>query len=687
MGAGLTENRLESIQSRVAEFGREHTFGLIAALLSISICLLHLWFIRKHPTFDAPIIDSLDYVRDALAVVDGSPESEPYYHSPLYIWMLAAIFKIAGYHLLVVRLAQIVLSAFSCFLLYLIADRLFSRPVARASALIWALYGPLVFYTDEVLNVSCILALYLSALYLVIRAADRRSPRDWLTAGAVVGFAALARPDILPFAAIVCLAILRSNKGSPARLSARAAPALAFALAVAAPLLIVGVRNYQVSGRFMVLPASGGFNLYQGNNSNYRETIGIRLESWQTLLDMPLADGSASEINASDHGRYYYRKVLQFASRDPAGFAECALYKVRSLLNGYELPESFDMYTYRRYSPLLASLVWRLGAFSFPYGVLLPFAVLGGLVSWKHRREAWPLWALLAGLLPSLLGYWNSSRYRLSIVPILIILASAALVWFWTAHRQKRKRSLALALGFMALLAAVCSAPFPHFSKTFDFDAEAYALAGTALVTDGRVEEGFADMGHALDLEPNSYYAHFKMAQGLVQVGRVDEALAEFQRTVEINPAFYDAYTEMGIALAGNKRFDEALPCFAKAIEGNPRLFTAYYFAGKALASKGQFDEALQYISKSLEINSGASKTHFLMGEVLAAKGQFDGALASYARAAALDPQMFVAYNQMGLMWERKGDLDNATRCFAKAVEINPNYDLGKKNLSRLQRR
>jgi tetratricopeptide (TPR) repeat protein len=624
-----------------------HRFIILTLCVTFTVSLLHLWFIRNSPGFSTPIIDASDYVRDARAMLSHTPSTDPYYHSPLYVWFMASVFKLFGEQLLVVRLLQVVMNCFTCLLIYALGCRLFSRAAARLASVIWSLYGPVVFYTSELLNVACILFIYLLALYLVIRASDKPSIVRWLAAGMVSGLAALARPDIVPFSAAVSVAIVLTASRRGVGLTRGFIWAATFMICIAGLLGAVGIRNYQASGRFMVLPANGNLNFYQGNNPGYARTIGIRLESWHTLVDMPLTDGTSSDLNDPGHGSYYFRKTVQFASTYPAVYLGGLLYKSGTLVNSYELPETFDLYTFRKYSPVLRALVWRVGSFGFPFGLLLPLAVWGACVNWARRREIWWLWAITASLILSLVGYFNCSRYRLSIVPILILFASAGLVQLFSRANRDRKKLWAAAV-VLLLVGIVSNWPVKHFTQTYDFEAETYGLAGIALANEGRTEEGLASVRHSIELEPESYYSHFMLGRLLVQSGRLDEAVQHFSKALEINPDYYPAYSEMGLALANNGRLDEALQSFSKSLEINQRLCVSHYYVGEIMAAKGRFDDALESFSRALEIN----------------------------------PRMYLAYNETGFAWLRKGDLDRAIEFFSKALEIDPTFVVARDNLN-----
>jgi tetratricopeptide (TPR) repeat protein len=628
-----------------------HRFVILTVGLSIALSCIHLASIKQSPMFNFPFMDSSDYIQDAQVTLGQVPAVTPYYHSPFYGWFLATIFKLFGDQLLMVRLAQILVNGLSCILIYLLGCRLFTKKEARVAAFIWAFYGPLIFYSSEVLNVTVVLFSYLLTFYLVIRAFDEPSTTRWALAGIITGLAALTRPDILPFAAIVILALVikvrhQEKALKPAFLKRALLSVAIFALSLSLPLLLVGARNSKVSGEFAPLPANGGLNFYQGNNPNYKETIGIRLSAWHTLVDMPLTDGTAAEINTKSHGAYYYRKAYEFIANNPLGYLQNLTYKVRTLANGYELPETFDMYWYRKYSPVLSVLVWQIGYFSFPFGALLPLALVGGYLTRRRWREIWLLPAFGASLLISLIVYWNSSRYRLSLLPVLILFASASLVWAWEELKKKHRRQVLVVAGAVVLLAILTNWRYDHFSHTYNFEAEAYALAGTTATTKGHVDEGLSFFNRALDLESSNGYYHYLNAKGLMKASQTEAAVAHFREAVKFNPQYYLGYLELGLLLAENRRFDEAYQAFSEALEINPRLCTAYFYIAEIHLEKGESDKALDNLIKTLEIN----------------------------------PLMYEAHNELGIVWTRKGDLQKAIEAFSQALQINPNFQVAKDN-------
>src|SRR5215813_13591398 len=130
----------------------DRKFVTAVVVVGVILHVLHVWFIRHTPDFNVPIIDSLDYVNGAEALLSGQKSAYGFFHSPLYLFLVAVIFKLSGSSLLAVRGIQILLSVLTSILLYAIAARVFSKATARVSLIILTFYGPLIIYDTAVLN-------------------------------------------------------------------------------------------------------------------------------------------------------------------------------------------------------------------------------------------------------------------------------------------------------------------------------------------------------------------------------------------------------------------------------------------------------------------------------------------------------------------------------------------------------
>ena len=146
--------------------------------------------------------------------------------------------------------------------------------------------------------------------------------------------------------------------------------------------LPAGLWTGHITGRMTILPSSGGINLYIGNNPDSDTTVRIRPGYQWTLLDrMPAQHGVRGMWDSS---AWFHTQVRDYIAAQPADWLRGMAGKCMQLICSRELARNVDVYVFRDWSVLLGATTWRLGAFGFPFGALLPLAVVG-LVA--HRRR------------------------------------------------------------------------------------------------------------------------------------------------------------------------------------------------------------------------------------------------------------------------------------------------------------
>ena len=152
--------------------------------VAFAVRLLHVMQIRSAPFFTVLMGDSHGYDEWAQRIAGGEwLGREVFYQAPLYPYLLGSIYAIAGRHLLLVRIVQIVIGSASCALLGLAVARLFSRRAGIVAGLMLALYAPAIFF-DGLLQKSVLDVFFVClALWLIAKSRNgerraRRTRRD-----------------------------------------------------------------------------------------------------------------------------------------------------------------------------------------------------------------------------------------------------------------------------------------------------------------------------------------------------------------------------------------------------------------------------------------------------------------------------------------------------------------------------
>jgi tetratricopeptide (TPR) repeat protein len=686
--------RLKAARSRGAAPGPSAQPGLFRVTLvvvpvglAVLLPLLHGIGMARSPAFVVPIIDAQEYVRTALRMLEPTyVQTEPFYHSPLYPWFLRAVFGMFGLSLAPVRLVQALLNGLIGLLVYHLGRRAFGRPSALVAAFLWACWGPAVFYAGEILNVTLLLFLQALTVYLVMAAWRSPSVWRWGLAGLAAGAAAITRPDILPFAVLAagaCLLRAAVPWWSEHLRSGRAgAAAAALCAGVAAPLIIVGAVNHRATGRFLMLPVNSGLNFYIGNNPDARTTIGIRPGApWDELNARPVRDGVPQDPHDPANNAYFYRRAFEFIRRNPVAWLDILWYKVRTLIGGYELPETFDLYVNRRFSPVLAVLVWRTGMFAFPWGVFLPLAAV---TVWRARRSLTPpagLLLLFAGsVLVPLLGFWNSSRYRMPLVIPIVVFAGAGLVELSRQWREDRRRFARTAAAVLVGV-VICALPYRHFSTAHNFLAEIHAFAGMAALDEGRIKQGIALLDRALALEPGSMDVRANRAWAAERAGDLADAISRYEALLREHPGAAKVRNNLAFAYSKAGRDDLALEQYREAVRLDPAYPDARYNLGNALMRNRRFSEAVEQYRAALRLRPAHAESWFNLGSSLEQLGDTDGALAAYGEYLRIKRDSPDGYNRVAILSIKRGDLDRGIEYFRRALAVKPDYAEIRENL------
>jgi 4-amino-4-deoxy-L-arabinose transferase-like glycosyltransferase len=486
-------------------------------VVAFALRLAHVLALRDSPYFARPVLDAETYYWAARALAAGQGWAERvYWQPPGYPYFLAGILRIAGPGLLAPRLAQAGLGALTAALTCALGTRAFGRAVGLGAGLAVALYGTLVYYDAELLAPSLAICLQMATLWLAARAPEERGGRGWLATGLLAGLTAVVNAPALVLLPVLAVAAWR-----------RAGWVLLGAAIAVAP---VTARNWAQGGEAVLISSNGGINLYLGNNPRYERTVGMRPgRDWQALVRAPLLHGVTGARAAS---RFFTARVTAYARQDPRGFAGLQLRKLRLLVGGDEIPRNQEIYPARAWSPVLRALLWKIPGLAFPFGLLLPLAVVGLGVA-GGRAPVLAASVVLLGLL--VVAFFVTARYRAPLVPLLALFAGAGVRWTLVEARPRGRVLAAVAAAAVYLVANVGQGPM---TVRMNPDAEqglAHWLEREGRRPDAlRLYERLAGEGRA------SFDAWYGVVQLATVLHEPEKATAALSRIRALEPEFLD---------------------------------------------------------------------------------------------------------------------------------------------------
>jgi pentatricopeptide repeat protein len=516
---------------------------------------------RTDPFARYLIHDAKHYHEWAAALASGqSWEPGAFYQSPLYPYLVAAIYRLTEPTPVAPLLLQLILSLLTIFLIFRIGARAYGKPSGLLAAAIAALYGPLVFYETKLLPAS--IAVFLAALLVERMQAADAAGRDagWLLAGMVLGLTALANPGFLLMGLFgsVWLVLDRSRP-----LARRFVRLVCFGLGAGLLILPVTIRNYRASGEWVLISSNGGITFYQGNNPNalgvfstppgFSGSIFTQREESRTLAE----EQTGRVLGDGEISTFYFAKGMEFLGESPIRATRLAAKKILFALANEEQPLEYnvrlDENPFRWFFPI-------------PFAVVLALASLRGFASRgeiRSRRREHPILILMAVELITLLGFYVSGRYRLPLMPAL-----AAVAGFGAISMIRNDRSAVRRVAGMAstgALIAVCSfayVPLVQSGLRNQQTAMSYLDRASALWDAGRREEAIETSRRSIALDPVFADRYLYLARLLYEAGRIGEAEDTAREAVRRDPGFTEAVFFVGVLCVEQGRFEEAASAF-----------------------------------------------------------------------------------------------------------------------------
>jgi 4-amino-4-deoxy-L-arabinose transferase-like glycosyltransferase len=387
------------------------------------------------------IFDQISYHNLALRVLGGhgfsfgelwwpiTPANAPTAHwSFFYTLYLVLIYFIFGPHPVAARIIQaIIVGILHPYLTYRIGDKLFSRNIGLAAALITAVYVYFFYYGGALMTEPFYITAILFSLWFAIQLSENNDPKQdiklGLSLGISLGITLLLRQVFLLFLPFLFLWmwITRFRLSRNMTPLWKRVPLLSSILAVvlmAAFILPVTAYNYSRFGRFVLLNTNSGYAFFWGNNPIYGTKFIPILSTPQYREMIPT---EVRHLDEAALDQELLKRGMQFVMDDPKRFV---------LLSFSRIP-SYFMFWYSPDSSTLSNLS-RIGSF----GVFLPFMLYGLFLAIKRSQGFWNLIFSPQGLLMLFtLVYsgahiltWTLVRYRLPVDAVLIPFAGLALL-------------------------------------------------------------------------------------------------------------------------------------------------------------------------------------------------------------------------------------------------------------------
>jgi Tfp pilus assembly protein PilF len=378
----------------------------------------------------------------------------------------------------------------------------------------------------------------------------------------------------------------------------------------AGALLIISpvtLRNYLVGKDFVLIAWQGGYNFYLGNNS--------QATGWSTMaphihksLEGGIYDARRlaeeemkTKLKPSQISRFWYKKGVGYMLSQPLSWLELTVRKTLFFWKGYEIPNTQNAYMNEDFSTLLAVLLGESFIY-LPFGLIGPLSILGLLICLRRIKKYLLLYLFVISYSASVIVFFVCARFRMPVIPILIIFASFSIWWFYQKIRDKQVLRVLISLVVVVILLLTLNTRLENV--TGDQRGMNHFILGGAYYQLGEVESAISEWETSLGFKPSLNICRISLADAYFNQGSLDLAEMHYTTALRYDTSGHDR-CYFGLAMIHHKReeWDEAIECYLKSIRINPRSEQTHLMLGRAYHEKGLPEKATEEWEKVLEIN------------------------------------------------------------------------------------
>jgi len=562
-------------------------------LFALCFRILFYTLAREYPLLHVQSLDEKYYLDFGKAVADGffKGESGAFFMDPLYGYFLGFIFFLFGENLIAVRAVQILLDAASAVLVFAIGRRVWDQQAGLIAGFIWATYTVAAYYSLLILKVTIAVTGMLLFILLVLKVIRNQRRIGFLGIGLAAGILVYIRANfflVIPLTLIFYFFIERPK-------FRHFAVNAGFFLAGAMLLLSVNaVRNYTMIGQPDLLITSSGRILYCANNPD--NTSG--------LYDVPSFSRShpvASEkdfhheaerrtgktLSPREASRYWRNETLRVLHDNPQIIPVLFANKLKWTLANHEIPMN---QSYRFVAEFSGTDKWPLPNYAFILALGLPGLAIGLC----HRKQIWWLMIPIVTILATLMIFFVSSRFRMPMVPFLVIGTGIFLRSAWLWFKDGKKRNVVLPIFFAAVLFLVSMMIAPP-----EGDGHKEAVLARAFYSQNDYMNAKALALEAMNKDAGNVDLYILLGRITRHEGRTEQSMAYYQKAMSIAPDNFTVNYDLGMLYMAADKPESAIEHLEKSLAIR-RYINGMFHLARAYEAAGEKTQAVHYYNQFL---------------------------------------------------------------------------------------
>jgi hypothetical protein len=555
----------------------------------------------------------------ALRILHGTwTDHLAFYGLPLYAYLLAGIYRICVSTPFIPGVIQAALDAGTAVLIFKISSTLLTslqepasakagspafsalreiRVFAVVAAAGWAFFLPAQAYSAILMPTAWAVFIFWFLVWQVVRADRSPGLGEQFVTGLIIGIAAMGVATIL---FLIPLLLWTPLTRFDAAVHLRARRLMLAALSLFAGLALgtspCWLHNYFVAGDPVILSAHSGINFWIGNNpeANGYPHFPPGLRAGQAALLQDSIDGAETALGHHlKHGEvsaFWSAKARHYIASHPIDWLKLTGVKFRNLWSAFQYDDLSIITALRAEHVLLPGISFGLIA------VLgIPGMILFGRSVPRSRLVTAAIFLQMAALLP----VFVTERYRMPIVPGLLILGALCVFALWRSLVAGNIKFSATCVGLLILSTMLVSWPQRNPSL---WALDAYNSGWQALET-GDLERAEKTLRLAYSYVPANPETNFALGNLRLEQHRSQAAAEMYRRTLTLDPKHEGALNNLGVIALENNRSGEAIAWFRQALTLNAGNGKTHFLLAKALLLNGDTVTARAEIDQALSIS------------------------------------------------------------------------------------
>ncbi len=576
---------------------KEHKIEIFIFSIAFILRFAFLLFLKTTYFFyDHPSSDVLYYQEWAHEITQiNFIGTKTFWGLPLYPYFLALLNRLTLGNLLAVRIIHLLLGSINCVLTYILGKNLFSKKIGLLAGILTAANFTLIFYDWLMMPVTLLIFLSLVIIHSLTKFNQIQKPHELYMLGFLIGLSILGDGKMLIFITLFFfyLFFLKRKRDIPHYIK----QGLIIALGIFTLLGLTMLRNKHISGDYIFISAQSGLSFFVGNNENatgyFQNPPFIRpTHQGQDQDQIIVAEQlSGKKLSDKEVSSFWKNKGITFIKSNPKKYLALLLKKIRLFISTDENSFDIDLLLVKSLTPF----------FDFnPYSLIFPLALIGILFSFKEiSLGKIQLNLIIFSQFLITLIFFLTNRHRATILPLLIIYESEAIVWIY--HVLKRKQYVLLVFVLSALISFI----LVNRGKTFgqqELSFLTHSKKGPIYEKNRNFIEAKKHYLAALNIHPNDTNTLFNLGNTYFLEGNYILAIETYKKTLQVNPLHIDALFNLGYTYQTINKPDKAITLYKKLLDLDPQCISAHYQLGKIYQKQGQCVQSEKHLKTILKI-------------------------------------------------------------------------------------